>query len=227
MLIEGSFEEVDDKECLVSGCSVTGTIVNFCCGIRHAPPLIHTCIVPEGAACLYALFEWGLTELFQEIQDFENGLFSCPSIYIITPFSVVKNEIKKDLKKRLFENIYEWINSSIGVEGTDENAFMLENTYKEEAEIFKKWYKTWLEENVGTVHTFQGKEANIVYFLTGTDASKINAAEWACKEPNLLNVAVTRAKDEFYIIGDQPLLERFSNYKIISDIMTEFILRNY
>lgn len=62
MLIEGSFEEVDDKECLVSGCSVTGTIVNFCCGIRHAPPLIHTCIVPEGAACLYALFEWGLTE---------------------------------------------------------------------------------------------------------------------------------------------------------------------
>lgn len=167
------------------------------------------------------------TELFQEIQDFENGLFSCPSIYIITPFSVVKNEIKKDLKKRLFENIYEWINSSIAVEGTDENAFMLENTYKEEAEIFKKWYKTWLEENVGTVHTFQGKEANIVYFLTGTDASKINAAEWACKEPNLLNVAVTRAKDEFYIIGDQPLLERFSNYKIISDIMTEFILRNY
>ena len=61
MLIEGSFEEVDDKECLVSGCSVTGTIGNFCCGIRHAPPLIHTCIVPEGAACLYALFEWGLT----------------------------------------------------------------------------------------------------------------------------------------------------------------------
>ena len=68
MLIEGSFEEVDDKECLVSGCSVTGTIVNFCCGIRHAPPLIHTCIVPEGAACLYALFEWGLTD--EAIQTF-------------------------------------------------------------------------------------------------------------------------------------------------------------
>ena len=61
MLVEGSFEEVDVKEFLLSGCSVTGTMVNFCCGIRKAPPLIDTCIVPGGAACLYALFEWGLT----------------------------------------------------------------------------------------------------------------------------------------------------------------------
>ncbi|WP_227940352.1 hypothetical protein, partial [Alkalihalobacillus deserti] len=42
-------------------CSVTGTIANFCWGIRKAPPLFNTCIVPGGAAYLYALFEWGLT----------------------------------------------------------------------------------------------------------------------------------------------------------------------
>lgn len=34
---------------LFSGSSVTGMIVNFCCGIRKAPPLIDTCIVPRGA----------------------------------------------------------------------------------------------------------------------------------------------------------------------------------
>ena len=61
MLVEGHFGEVVVKELLLSGCSVTGTIVNFCCGIRKAPPLFDTCIVPGGAACLYALFEWGLT----------------------------------------------------------------------------------------------------------------------------------------------------------------------
>ncbi|WP_460295880.1 hypothetical protein, partial [Bacillus cereus] len=42
-------------------CNVTGTMVSFCCGIGKAPPFIDTCIVPGGAACLYALFEWGLT----------------------------------------------------------------------------------------------------------------------------------------------------------------------
>jgi hypothetical protein len=39
MLVEGDFEEVNGKEFLLSGCSVTGTIVNFCCGIRKTPPL--------------------------------------------------------------------------------------------------------------------------------------------------------------------------------------------
>jgi hypothetical protein len=61
MLVEGSFEEVDDRDFLFSACNVTGTIVNFCCGIRKAPPLIDTLIIPGGATCLYALFEWGLT----------------------------------------------------------------------------------------------------------------------------------------------------------------------
>lgn len=55
-----------------SVCNVTGTMVSFCCGIGKAPPFIDTCIVPGGAACLYALFEWGLTV---------DLLFSDKSIY--------------------------------------------------------------------------------------------------------------------------------------------------
>jgi hypothetical protein len=38
MLVEGSIEEVDGKVFLFSACIVTGTMVNFCCGIRKAPP---------------------------------------------------------------------------------------------------------------------------------------------------------------------------------------------
>lgn len=163
-------------------------------------------------------------ELFQEIKNFEKGKYMIPSIYVITPFSVVKNELKKDIGEILFKKMYQWLNSTIQVSGTDEDAYKLENTYRDEAKVFREWYETWLDENIGTVHTFQGKEANIVYFVTGTDASKINAAEWACKEPNLLNVAVTRAKEEFYLIGDLPLLERFPNYKTVSNIMNEFMI---
>lgn len=59
--------------------------------------------------------------------------------------------------------------------------------------------------NVGTVHTFQGKEAKIVYFVLGADTNSKGAARWAFSDPNIVNVAATRAKEEFYIIGDKTL----------------------
>lgn len=59
--------------------------------------------------------------------------------------------------------------------------------------------------NVGTVHTFQGKEAKIVYLVLGADPKSKGAASWAVSDPNIMNVAATRAKEEFYIIGDKQL----------------------
>ncbi|MEK5107983.1 AAA domain-containing protein [Cytobacillus sp. FSL K6-0129] len=59
--------------------------------------------------------------------------------------------------------------------------------------------------NIGTVHTFQGKEAKIVYFVLGADSNSSGAARWAVSDPNMMNVAATRAKEEFYIIGDKKL----------------------
>ena len=59
--------------------------------------------------------------------------------------------------------------------------------------------------NVGTVHTFQGKEAKIVYFVLGADSNSSGAARWAVSDPNMMNVAATRAKEEFYIIGNKKL----------------------
>ena len=61
--------------------------------------------------------------------------------------------------------------------------------------------------NIGTVHTFQGREAPIVFFVLGCDERSIRAANWAVgsANQNILNVAATRAKEEFYIIGDKRL----------------------
>ena len=59
--------------------------------------------------------------------------------------------------------------------------------------------------NIGTVHTFQGKEAPIVFFVLGADQKSSGAARWAVTEANIMNVAATRAKEEFYIIGDKKL----------------------
>ena len=59
--------------------------------------------------------------------------------------------------------------------------------------------------NIGTIHTFQGKEAPIVFMVLGADTNSKGAASWAVSEANMMNVAATRAKKEFYIVGDKKL----------------------
>lgn len=81
--------------------------------------------------------------------------------------------------------------------------------------------------NVGTVHTFQGKEAKIVYFVLGADSDSKGAASWAVSDPNMMNVAATRAKEEFYIIGDKQLYSKLGSKVANSTISVIDIYNNY
>lgn len=83
---------------------------------------------------------------------------------------------------------------------------------KKELKLFLRNYmkqirgqEKWLNERIGTVHTFQGKEEKNVILVLGLSGEKPDAAQWASQKPNLLNVAVTRAQKRLYIIGSKKI----------------------
>ncbi len=108
---------------------------------------------------------------------------SIPSLFIISPFRSVKAGIIKFLRG---------------------NDFLYHVLCEQENPSCKKAVHSWIYANIGTIHTFQGKEAQTVIVCLGVDSgNKGNGAvEWASSKPNILNVAVTRAKDNLYIVGD-------------------------
>ena len=69
-----------------------------------------------------------------------------------------------------------------------------ENTFRNDKKV-----------SCGTIHRFQGKEADIVFLVLGSDPKSSGARNWASQKPNMLNVAVTRAKKRFYVIGNKKL----------------------
>lgn len=71
----------------------------------------------------------------------------------------------------------------------------------------------------GTIHTFQGKEAKIVFLILGSDPNKEGARIWASAKPNMLNVALTRAKNHFYVIGNRSLWQSCNNFSYLSTML--------
>ncbi|HZH75020.1 MAG TPA: AAA domain-containing protein, partial [Archangium sp.] len=100
-----------------------------------------------------------------------------PDLYIVTPFVMVAENLRRVVREsRVMEG---WTNRS-------------------------PWQ--WTTERIGTVHTVQGREAEAVVFVLGAPAlDQEGARGWAGRRVNLLNVAVTRAKEQLYVIGNRSL----------------------
>lgn len=110
-----------------------------------------------------------------------------PDLYLISPFKEVKAALNRELA-----NQETW-----ELAGINRPAMVSD----------------WLKSRVGTVHTFQGKEEDTVVMVLGTDADHVGAARWAASKPNILNVAITRSKRRFYIIGDKQLWGELRYFK--------------
>lgn len=122
-----------------------------------------------------------------------------PSIYIISPFTTVVSGIKDYICRYCQENT-----------GT---------------KINKDYIVDYDKAKIGTVHTFQGKEADEVIFLLGCDESKEaqGAVKWVNK--NIVNVAVTRAKFRLYVIGDKDVWKLSSCVNRAKEILDTYAIK--
>ena len=86
----------------------------------------------------------------------------------------------------------------------------------------KEAVNNWCNTCLGTVHKFQGKEANSVILLLGCDNNSKSSAQWAAQAANILNVAATRAKKRFTIIGDLDLWGKLNFFKDAKEVLDKF-----
>lgn len=89
-------------------------------------------------------------------------------------------------------------------------------------EVSKGGITRWVA-TAGTIHTMQGKEADIVVMILGgnADPDRQGAREWVVGKPNMLNVAATRARRRFYVIGDRLNWKNRRYFKQIMDLLPE------
>lgn len=115
-----------------------------------------------------------------------------PSLFIISPFTTVTYGITKALRD---------------YRKSHPDSFMAKNNT----------FNDFVGKNIGTVHKFQGKEANEVIFLLGCDETAEGAIQWVNK--NIINVAVTRAKYRLYVVGNQHAWRKNGYISIAKDRM--------
>ncbi|KLU63115.1 ATP-dependent RecD-like DNA helicase [Peptococcaceae bacterium CEB3] len=129
-----------------------------------------------------------VVQLFRQLKKMFTEQF--PPVCVISPFRDVARRIKGLLRTEILK----W-------------------DAKPEKDVLEKW----LKDSVGTVHTFQGKENEIVIMLLGVDGTQMGSAIWAAETPNILNVALTRAKQRVYIVGDESVWGHCNHFGVAAE----------
>jgi hypothetical protein len=113
------------------------------------------------------------------------------NLYIITPFRAVENKMKQMII---------------------DNAEYIGIGHQQAVEMSKR---------VGTVHKVQGREAEAVIMVLGQQGKSLERArQWAGGMPNIPNVAVTRAKEVLYVVGNRDEWSRAGYFRDV-DMMID------
>jgi hypothetical protein len=122
----------------------------------------------------------------------------------------IRNNINLEEVTAVCEIIQNLVNQGYSLEDIGViSAFRAQANALEES-ITKK-FPQFKKKSVGTIHTFQGSEKKVIILSTKVCRSQDNV-RWINRRPNLLNVAVSRAKELFILVGNLYRLEKAGSY---------------
>jgi len=104
--------------------------------------------------------------------------------------------------------------------GVDARQIFVVSPFRDVADGIEKLLREFPGVRGGTVHTAQGKESDVVLFILGGDPAKPGAKQWAAQRPNLVNVAVSRARRRLYVIGDHTTWSKYRYFDTLSGYLT-------
>ena len=139
-------------------------------------------------------------ELHKRLRELFEGGIDPTNILVIAPFRAVANQVR--------DTIADVLHQCTGCNSSEANRLA--------------------SSQVGTVHTSQGREADVVFIVLGSRAGKRKegSRSWVNGSPNLLNVAVSRAKRRVYVVGN---LADWKNgtytYRIAKDLPVKASMR--
>lgn len=100
--------------------------------------------------------------------------------------------------------------------GHDLSQVLVVSPFRDVARALRVHARRWPGVSAGTVHTAQGREADVVIVVLGGEPGRDGAVRWATRRPNLLNVAVSRARRRLWVIGDRDLWRRHPHAREIA-----------
>ena len=137
-----------------------------------------------------------------------------PALGVMEVFGVNRMKGKSRFNMEECKAIVEWLLGTRAAIETHygkplEKAVGIVTPFKAQQEILSDRIKRELgiQMQVGTVHTFQGGEREIIIFSPVYDAN-YQGAFFFDAGPNMLNVAVSRAKDSFLVFGASEIFDR-------------------
>lgn len=131
-------------------------------------------------------------QLIEDAMDIYSDLFETDEkIFIITPFRTVSESMRRYVTNYFLEKGYD-----------------------------KDKLSKWTKKCIGTVHTFQGKDANEVLLVLGCSDKSEGAMNWVVKKANILNVSCTRAKYRIAFIGN---INDWKNRRYFKEFIPNYI----
>ncbi len=114
--------------------------------------------------------------------------------------------------------------------GIDENDVTIITPFRNQASLIHRLLvQNNLRAKCGTIHMVQGAENKVILFSPGIGLkSSKRTYDWIANNKELINVAVTRAKDRFVILGDDDAIKALSHKDVEDDIvaLVDYVKKN-